>query len=115
MNSRAPTGIRLGDIAIARSGDKGNRANIGVAARNEHAYAVLLRSLTAARVGRFLAPLCAGEVRRYELPGIMALNFVIECALAGGASGSLKIDTQGKALGTALMELRIPENDQEDA
>lgn len=100
--------IRLGDIAHARSGDKGNRANIGVVADDPARYAHLDAHLSEAAVAEFLQPLGAGAVRRYALPNILAFNFVIEAALDGGASRSLRLDTQGKALGTALLELRLP-------
>jgi hypothetical protein len=100
--------IRLGDLAHARSGDKGNTANIGVVARDEHAFAFLHERLTESAVAAYLAPLGIGAVRRYELPNLRAFNFVVEHALGGGASRSLRLDTQGKALGTALLELRLP-------
>jgi hypothetical protein len=100
--------IRLGDLAHCRSGDKGDRANVGVVADDGACYDWLETHLTAAAVAEFLGPLGIGRVTRYELPNIRAFNFVIEHALAGGASRSLRIDTQGKALGTALMELRLP-------
>jgi hypothetical protein len=100
--------LRLGDWAHARSGDKGDRSNIGVVARDAAAYAWLEPRLTEAVVAEFLAPLGVGRVRRYELPGLHAFNFVIEHALAGGASRSLRLDTQGKALGTVLLELMLP-------
>lgn len=100
--------VRLGDLAHARSGDKGDAANIGVVADDEARYAHLVDHLTAEAVAEFLRPLGVGPVHRYLLPNIRALNFVIEGALAGGASRSLRLDTQGKALGTALLELRLP-------
>jgi hypothetical protein len=100
--------VRLGDLAHCRSGDKGNRANIGVVADDEARYRWIEAHLSAERVARFLAPLGIGTVVRYELPRIRALNFVIDRALAGGASRSLRLDTQGKALGTVLMELPLP-------
>jgi hypothetical protein len=100
--------VRLGDLAHCRSGDKGDGANIGVVADDAARYAHLHNLLTAEAVAEFLRPLGVGRVVRYELPKIHALNFVIEHALAGGASRSLHLDTQGKALGTALMELRLP-------
>jgi hypothetical protein len=100
--------VRVGDVAHARSGDKGNRANIGVVANDGPCYAWLKDALTAEVVAEFFRPLGIGEVRRYELPKIHALNFVLENALAGGASRSLRIDSQGKALGVALLELRLP-------
>lgn len=102
-----PTRIRLGDVAHCRSGDKGNRANIGVVANDDEAYDWLRLRLTTEAVAAFLRPMGIGEVVRYELPKIRAFNFVIARALAGGASRSLRLDTQGKALGTALMELEL--------
>ena len=102
---------RLGDLAHCRSGDKGNRANIGVVADDATRYAWLERHLTESAVAEYLRPLGIGRVTRYALPGIHAFNFVIESALAGGASRSLRLDSQGKALGTALMELRLPDPD----
>jgi hypothetical protein len=101
-------GVRLGDIAHARSGDKGNRANIGVVAFDDAAYRTLQGVLTAERVADYLRPAGVGPVTRYELPNVRAFNFVIERALAGGASRSLRLDTQGKALGVALLEMRLP-------
>jgi hypothetical protein len=100
--------VRLGDLAHARSGDKGNRANIGVVANDAACYDWLREKLTAAVVADYLRPLGVGAVRRYELPGIGAFNFVIDSALAGGASRSLRLDTQGKALAVALLELSMP-------
>ncbi len=100
--------VRLGDMAHARSGDKGDRANIGVVANDAACYARLEAELTEEEVAEYLRPLGIGRVRRYVLPKILAVNFVIEHALGGGASRSLRLDTQGKALGTALLELRLP-------
>jgi hypothetical protein len=111
MGRPAPpaAGRRLGDLAHARSGDKGNRSNIGVVANDAAAYAWLAPRLTEAVVAHYLTPLGIGAVRRYDLPNLLAFNFVIDNALGGGASRSLRLDTQGKALATALMELRIAE------
>lgn len=100
--------IRLGQIATARSGDKGNHANIGVIARTEADYAFLCRELTAERVAEFFAGLGTRRVERFELPRVLALNFLLYDALAGGASQSLRIDTQGKLLGTAILDLELP-------
>jgi hypothetical protein len=100
-------GVRLGDLAHARSGDKGNRANIGVVALNAVCYDWLCKHLTAAAVAAYLQPLGTGAVRRYELPRIRAFNFVIEDALGGGASRSLRLDSQGKALAAALLEMQV--------
>jgi hypothetical protein len=105
---RPPRLVRLGDLAHCRSGDKGNAANIGVVANDEARYVWLEARLTPEVVAEYLRPVGIGRVRRYSLPGIRALNFVIEDALGGGASRSLRLDSQGKALGTALMELRLP-------
>ena len=103
--------IRLGELAHTRSGDKGNRSNIGVVARDASAYDWLEPRLTEAVIAEFLRPLGIGPVRRYELPQLHAFNFVIEHALAGGASRSLRLDTQGKALGVVLLELMLPAPD----
>jgi hypothetical protein len=99
--------IRLGELAHARSGDKGDRSNIGVVANNPAHYAWLQAQLTEEAVGEFLRPMGIGKVKRYELPKLCAFNFIIDHALAGGASRSLRIDTQGKALGTILLEFLI--------
>ncbi len=100
--------VRLGDLAHARSGDKGNSANIGVVANDEASFLWLRTQLTDAVVAAYFDPLQIGKVRKYELPHLRAFNFVIEKALAGGASRSLRLDTQGKALGMAILELRLP-------
>ena len=100
--------IALAELAHARSGDKGNRANIGVVAFDNESYAWLETHLTADVVAGYLQTIGIGKVVRYELPNIHAFNFVIDNALAGGASRSLRLDTQGKALASALLELRLP-------
>ena len=99
--------IRLGDIAYARSGDKGAGANIGVIARTPPAFDLLRRMLTADLVAQFFRPLQPGTVRRYELPNLNALNFVLPTILAGGGSVSSRTDAQGKALGQAILELPL--------
>ena len=106
-NHTHPNVRRLGDLAHARSGDKGDRANVGVVANDAVCYAWLKDHLTAKIVAEFFRPLGIGKVTRYELPNIHAFNFVIDEALAGGASRSLRLDSQGKALGVALLELRL--------
>lgn len=100
--------VRLGELAHARSGDKGNRANVGVVANDAACYDWLRVHLTEAVVADYFRSLGIGAVRRYEMPNLHAFNFVIDDALAGGASRSLRLDTQGKALATALLELQIP-------
>jgi hypothetical protein len=97
--------IRVSELASARSGDKGNHANIGVIARNDATYEVLVSRLTAVRVQDYFRDLGVTRVERFELPKVQALNFLLYDALAGGASRSLRIDTQGKLLGTALLDL----------
>jgi hypothetical protein len=98
----------LGKIAHARSGDKGNHVNIGVVAYTPAGYEWLVRELTVERVQAFFEGLGITRVERFELPRVGALNFVLYNALAGGASQSLRIDTQGKLLGTAILELELP-------
>jgi hypothetical protein len=100
--------IDLGTIAHARSGDKGNHANIGVVAYTDAGFEYLQRFLTNQRVAEFFAGLGLTRVERFALPRIGALNFVLYNALGGGASQSLRIDTQGKLLGTAILELTLP-------
>ena len=100
--------LRLGEIALARSGDKGNHANIGVVAYTQAGYDFLRQNLTAERVAEYFQALGPSRVVRYELPRLYALNFVLYDALAGGASRSLRIDTQGKLLGTAILDLTLP-------
>jgi hypothetical protein len=103
-----PRWIRLGDLAHTRSGDKGDRSNIGVVANDRASYAWLETHLTTAAVAEFLRPLGIGRVQRYEIPGLHSFNFVVDHALAGGASRSLRLDTQGKALGVVLLEMNVP-------
>jgi hypothetical protein len=103
--------IRLLDIAHARSGDKGDAANVGVIARRPEYYPVLVKYLTAERVSAHFAGLVMGRVERFELPNLGALNFILHNALGGGGTRSLKNDAQGKTLGSAMlrMELEIEE------
>lgn len=100
--------ITLGQIAHARSGDKGNHANVGVVAYTPAGFEFLKRELTEELVAQFFLGLGATRVDRYKLPKVGALNFVLHNALAGGASQSLRIDTQGKLLGTAILDLPLP-------
>jgi len=99
--------IRVGEIAYARSGDKGSSANVGVLAHTHEGFAFLRNTLSAARVEKFFKTLGVGKVVRFELPNLGAFNFVLPDVLAGGASRSLRIDAQGKALGQALLELEL--------
>lgn len=99
--------MKLGQLAHARSGDKGNHANIGVIAYSDRQYPTLLKRLTAERVAEYFAGLGVTRVERFELPLINGLNFLLYDALGGGASQALRIDTQGKLLGTAIMEMEL--------
>ena len=98
---------RLAQIAHARSGDKGSSANIGIAAFTPRGFDFLREILSADRVGEYFQPMGVGQVVRYELPNLGALNFLLPRILAGGGSVSLRIDAQGKALGQVLLEMQI--------
>lgn len=100
--------IRLGEIAHARSGDKGNHANVGVIAYTSEGFRYLALVLTETRVAEYFLPLRPTEVRRYELPGVGAYNFLLFNVLGGGASRSLRTDSQGKTLALTLLEMPIP-------
>lgn len=100
--------MKVRELATARSGDKGNHANIGVVARSPEAYQILQRELTPLRVAEYFAGINTTRVVRYELPNIHAFNFLLYDVLAGGASRSLRFDTQGKLLGTAILDLELP-------
>ena len=99
--------VRLGEIAYARSGDKGSGANVGVIAYTPQGFEYLRDALSAACVERFFKRLGCGRVVRYDLPNLHAFNFVLPGVLAGGASRSLRIDAQGKTLGQALLEVEL--------
>lgn len=99
--------VRLGDVARCRSGDKGNHANLAVIAIDPRDYDLLKLQLTTERIKAFFCNLGASRVERFELPNIFGLNFVLHDALGGGASQSLRTDTQGKLLGTAALEIMI--------
>ncbi len=105
--------IRLLDIAYGRSGDKGDSVNIGLIAREPQHYPLLCRYVSAKRVKSHFAELCAGDVTRYELPNIEALNFVLERSLDGGGTVSLRTDSQGKTLAAALLRMELDINDEE--
>ena len=99
--------VPLSHIAHTRSGDKGDTCNIGVIAYDERHYPVLLREVTAERVKRHFGYLVKGEVERFELPNLGALNFLLHQALGGGGTVSLRTDAQGKTFGAALLGLEI--------
>jgi hypothetical protein len=99
--------MQLGEIAHTRSGDKGDTCNIGVIARDERDYPVLVREVTAERVKAHFGDRVQGEVERFELPNLGALNFLLHGALGGGGTVSLRTDAQGKTFGAALLSLEI--------
>src|SRR5215510_4025329 len=100
---------RLYDLAYGRAGDKGNIANVSVIARSPEAYQEIKAKLTAERVKAHLGDLVKGEVVRYELDNIEALNFVCHQALDGGATRSLRIDQLGKSLAGAVLYMEWDE------
>jgi hypothetical protein len=104
------TRVRLEEIAHARSGDKGDGSNVGLIAYTDAGYRLLQLELTAARVKAHFASICHGEVERFEVPNLKALNFILHDSLGGGGSESVKTDAQGKTHGQALlrMELDLP-------
>jgi hypothetical protein len=99
--------MRLSEIAHGRSGDKGNHANVAIIAYTPAGYDWLRAHLTAEVVQGYFGPLGPSKVVRYEAPNLLALNFVLYDALAGGASRSLRADTQGKTLALALLAMPI--------
>jgi len=105
--------VRLLDIAHARSGDKGDTANVGVIALKPEWYPVLAKHLTLDRVREHFRGVITGDVERYELPNLNALNFLLHGALDGGGTLSLKTDAQGKVYSTALLRLVLDVPDDE--
>ena len=99
--------MTLRDIAHARAGDKGNTCNISLIAFDVRDYPRLTERATAARVRELFADIVSGEVTRYELPQLGALNFVMTCALGGGVTRSLALDAHGKSLSSLLLDLDI--------
>ena len=97
----------LSRIAHARSGDKGDTANVGVIVFEDRHYPVLLREVTAERVKSFFGDMVQGEVTRYALPNLGALNFLMQRALDGGGTLSLRTDAQGKTYSAALLRMEI--------
>jgi hypothetical protein len=113
MKKRRPGGraktraVKLVDLAHARSGDKGDTANVGLIALKPAYYPLLVQHVTAARVARHFEGLITGPVERFELPNLHALNFLLHGALDGGGTISLKTDAQGKVFSTALLRMEI--------
>ena len=99
--------IQLREIAHARSGDKGDTANIGLIALKPEHYPLLVEQVTAERVKQHFTGICKGAVERYELPNLKSLNFLLHESLGGGGTVSLKTDPQGKTLSSALLRMEI--------
>jgi len=99
--------VKLRELAHSRTGDKGNTSNISVIAYHETHYPLLREQVTAERVKAYFAGVVEGDVVRYELPNIAALNFVMSQTLGGGVTRSLALDAHGKSLSSALLDLEI--------
>jgi hypothetical protein len=99
--------IQLKDICHGRSGDKGDAANIGLIAYTKENYELIREKVTAEKVKQHFAGICEGDVERYEMPNINALNFILHNTLGGGGTVSLKLDAQGKTLACALLKMEI--------
>lgn len=99
--------IKLSEICHGRSGDKGDAANIGLIAYRKEDYELIKEKVTADVVKEYFKGICFGNVERYELPNINALNFVLHNTLGGGGTVSLKNDAQGKTLASALLMMEI--------
>jgi hypothetical protein len=103
--------VRLLEIAHARSGDKGDTANVGLIALRPEFYPYIIKEVTCERVKEHFKGICQGDVECFELPNLRAVNFLLHGALGGGGTLSLRTDAQGKTLGAALlrMEIEIPD------
>jgi hypothetical protein len=105
--------VELLKIAHARSGDKGDTANVGVIALKDEFYPLLVREVTQEKVKAHFGEMVKGEVERFELPNLKALNFLLHESLGGGGTLSLMTDAQGKTFSTALLRMKIEINDDE--
>ena len=105
--------VQLVKLAHARSGDKGDSANVGLIALRDEIYPILVREVTAERVKKHFQGICKGEVERFELPNLEALNFLLHESLGGGGTLSLMTDAQGKTFSTALLRMEIEISDDE--
>jgi hypothetical protein len=104
--------IKLLHLAHARSGDKGDTANIGLIALKPEYYPILVEQVTAERVKEHFKGICFGEVERFEVPNLEALNFLLHNSLDGGGTISLKTDAQGKTYSSALLRMEIEVDDR---
>ena len=105
--------IQLVNLAHARSGDKGDTANIGLIALRDELYPILVREVTAERVKEHFKGICKGDVERFELANLGALNFLLHESLDGGGTLSLMTDAQGKTFSTALLRMVLEVSDDE--
>ena len=105
--------IQLVKLAHARSGDKGDTANVGLIALRDELYPILVREVSAERVKDHFKGICKGEVERFELPNLQALNFLLHESLGGGGTLSLMTDAQGKTFSTALLRMMVEISDEE--
>ncbi|HEX8734256.1 MAG TPA: hypothetical protein VF721_02965 [Pyrinomonadaceae bacterium] len=105
--------IELLNLAHARSGDKGDTANVGVIALKDEFYPLLVREVTAEKVKQHFGAMVKGAVERFELPNLNALNFLLHESLGGGGTLSLMTDAQGKTFSTALLRMKIDVSDEE--
>ncbi len=99
--------VNLFEIAIARSGDKGDGSNVGIMAKSQEVYDFLLEQLSEEAVKTFFKDICKGEVTRYELSNLLSLNFILDDSLAGGGTETLITDAQGKVHGLALLHMEL--------
>jgi len=99
--------VQLREVAFARSGDKGDTANVGLITYTEEAYEALAREVTEGRVEEHFDDLCRGGVERFEIPNLRALNFLLHGSLDGGGTRSLMLDAQGKTFSTALLRMEV--------
>jgi hypothetical protein len=105
--------IELTKLAHARSGDKGDTANVGVIALKDEIYPILVREVTKDKVKAHFGEMVKGDVERFELPNLKALNFLLHESLGGGGTLSLMTDAQGKTFSTALLRMKIELSDEE--
>src|SRR4029434_5186247 len=105
--------VKLVKLAHARSGDKGDTANVGLIALRDEMYPILVREVTTERVKQHFQGICKGDVERFELPNLGALNFLLHESLGGGGTLSLMTDAQGKTFSTALLRMEVEVTDQE--
>lgn len=104
--------VHLLKIAHGRSGDKGNGSNVGIIARHPDIYPFLKKTLTSERVKEHMKHICKGEVERYEMENINAINFVLNESLGGGGTVSLKLDAQGKTHASTMLRMKVDVPDE---